>query len=296
MSSGLRAPVELQNFGSMFNRGIEVELSYDVRAGGFTWTPTLMLTHFVNRITKLPEGINPVVGVRRWEVGRSMFDFWIPEFMGVDPADGRALYRFDPNTETALTGTNIRIIGTDTFALVSATALNDYVGSAVPRLIGGFTNTFRWRGFDLSILTTFQLGGMVYDAIYASLMGMGDNVGRNFHVDAMQSWTTPGEVAAHPRLDRTAGINTAHTIQSDRWLVSGSFFALRAVNFGYTIPNSVTQRIGMRNARVFFSGENMGIITARRGLNPTQNFTGITTAEDGYLPVRFMTFGISASF
>ena len=296
MSSGLRAPVELQNMGSMFNRGVELELSYDVRAGDFTWTPTLMLTHFRNEITKLPEGINPIVGTRRWEVGRSMFEFWLADMVKVDPTDGRALYRFDPETPTVLSAANHRIIEGDTFALNLSTAKRDYVGSAIPSLIGGFSNRFAWRGFDLNVLTTFHLGGKVYDAVYAGLMSVGADLGRNLHVDALQSWTVENTNALHPRLDQVNAINSDHTIQSTRWLVSGSFFALRAVNFGYTIPNSVTERVGIRNARVFFSGENLGMITARRGLNPAQNFTGVTTAEDGFLPTRFMTFGISASF
>jgi TonB-linked SusC/RagA family outer membrane protein len=301
LSAGLAASMELKNVGSMYNQGFEFEIAYDYRAkNDFTWTTSLNLTHFKNEITKMSEeGEEIYSGTNKWKVGVSRYDHFLRAYAGVDPGDGRALYIYDPTKITAASqrvAANLRVIDGDTFALNPAYALEHYCGSSIPAIIGGWTNTFRWKGFDLSILTTFQIGGKIYDGSYAGLMGMGTSYGTALHVDQKNAWKNPGDVTDIPRLDANTTINGYHQSTSDRWLTSASFLSLRSINFGYTLPKEWVNKVQLSGVRVFFSGENLAMFAARKGMNPSQRFDGQTTAAAGYLPSRFLTFGLNVNF
>ena len=294
LSFGLPDATELQNIGTMFNRGWEFELAYDLRTkSGFTWTPSLVLTTFVNRITKLPEGQKEIIsGNMQLKEGHGIYDFYLREFRGVDPRDGRILYTWNSGQSA---GEN-RIIDGDTLTLNQSAAKYSYVGkSAIPDLIGGLTNTFSWKGFDLSILTTFQLGGYVVDNIYQLLMSTGSSVGA-FHPDILKSWKEPGQITNIPRNDRELAVNLANEAISSRSLTSASFFQLRSINFGYNLPKDFVSRMGLSKARTFFVAENVFVATARQGMNPAQRFSGSVSSSDGYIPSRFFMFGVNVHF
>jgi hypothetical protein len=94
-----------------------------------------------------------------------------------------------------------------------------------------------------------------------------------------------------PRLDFAQ--LTPFTAASDRWLVDASFFSVKNVTFSYNLPASVTQKAGMRGARVWVSGENLLLLNARTGLDPQGSFAG--TTDNVYTPSRIVTFGINVS-
>jgi hypothetical protein len=303
LQAGLPTSRELMNVGTMFNRGWEFELAYDFRSrGGFSWTPSLVLTTFTNRITKLPEdqrehGI--ISGSMLWMEGHGIYDFWIREFRGVDPRDGRALYTWD-NTRVNPDGTpnmtNTRIVDGDTLTVDHNIALRSYSGhSAIPDLIGGLTNTFRWKGFDLSILTTFQIGGWLTDGIYNGLMATGAS-SSGFHPDILRSWSTPGQVTDIPRNDRSSTVSLQNEATSTRMMTKASFFQLRSINFGYNLPRDFVSKVGLSRARAFMVAENLFIVSHRQGLNPSQRFSGSASATDGFIPSRFFMFGLHVHF
>ncbi|TAH05912.1 MAG: SusC/RagA family TonB-linked outer membrane protein, partial [Sphingobacteriales bacterium] len=109
--------------------------------------------------------------------------YWLREWQGVDPTDGAALYRAD---NPALAGTRIRKAG-DTVTTNQNNGRFHYNGSAIPDYYGSITNTFTYKGIELTILTTFQKGGKVYDVTYAGLMDPG-NYGAAVHADALQAF------------------------------------------------------------------------------------------------------------
>ncbi|MCL2413668.1 MAG: SusC/RagA family TonB-linked outer membrane protein [Bacteroidales bacterium] len=295
-SSGIPNAVQLMNIGTMFNRGWEFELAYDFRArNGFSWTPSMVLTTFTNRITKLPEEMREEgirVGNMLMMEGRSIYDFHLREFRGVDPRDGRALYTWDGRPTATL-----RNIDGEYLTVDHNFAERRYVGSAIPDLIGGLTNTFRWRGFDLSILTTFQIGGYVVDNIYMTMMSLG-HLGRpsSFHPDILNSWREPGQVTDIPRLDMGTMVSGQSEATSSRHLTNASFLQLRSINFGYALPQEFVQRMGLSRARAFVVAENLFLLTHRQGMNPTQRFSGVTSAADGFIPSRFFMVGVNVHF
>ena len=288
LSSGITS--QDQNIGEMYNQGVEMRIAVDVvKSPSFIWNIDVNASTVKNEITKLPQE-EIISGTKKLMVGKSIYDFWLRDWYGVDPSDGSALY--DANIKDFATqAANLRIINeTDTVSTSQNNAKYAYHGSAIPDLIGGFTNNFSYKGFDLSILSTFQIGGLIYDGTYASLMHAGD-YGRAIHVDILDRWQKPGDITDVPRLDNSK--LTQFGAQSDRFLTDASFFAIKAVTLSYNIPASVTQRAGMKGARVWLSGENLLLLNSRTGLDPQASFAG--TTDNVYTPSRILTVGINVS-
>ena len=286
-SSGITS--QDQNIGEMYNQGIELRIGVDVvKKPNFIWNVDVNASTVKNELTKLPQE-EIIDGTKKLMVGHSIYDFWLRDWYGVDPADGMALY--DANIKDPVTqASNLRILGNDTVSISQNNAKYHYAGSAIPDLIGGITNTFSYKAITLSVLSTFQIGGKIYDGTYGSLMHSGD-YGRASHVDILARWQKPGDITNVPRLDNSQ--LTPFGAASDRWLVDASFFSVKAVTLSYNLPLTLAQRAGMKGARVWLSGENLLLINARKGLDPQGSFAG--TTDNVYSPSRILTVGINVS-
>ncbi|MEZ4901036.1 MAG: SusC/RagA family TonB-linked outer membrane protein [Spirosomataceae bacterium] len=285
LSSGITTVTK--NIGTMYNKGIEIELSLEpVRTKDFTWRIDLNATKLKNRITKMPaESPEIIDGTKKLKEGSSIYDYWLREYMGVNPATGEAQYR-----AVTYNPANSRITETgDTLTSLISNARYHYNGTAIPNLTGGFTNTLKYKGLSLSALMIYQIGGKIYDGAYASLMGAGYHNAK--HVDILKRWQNPGDITDVPRMDagRTADFDAA----SDRWLIDGSYFNIRTVTLAYVIPKSIAQKINLENAQVYVSGENFFIKSKRSGMNVQQNFAG--TTGNVYSAAKSLVMGISFS-
>ncbi|MCZ8216274.1 MAG: TonB-dependent receptor, partial [Cyclobacteriaceae bacterium] len=170
VSSGVR--IVTQNIGRMVNRGVEIELNGKVLnlENGFKWNLGLNATMLKNEITKMPDATKEIItGTKKYMEGQSRYDFWLREFMGVSPETGEAYYR----AENYVPANSIVLESGDTVTTSLNNARFHYNGSAIPDVSGGITNTFSFKGFSLSVLFVYQLGGKVYDATYQGLMGAG---------------------------------------------------------------------------------------------------------------------------
>jgi hypothetical protein len=287
-----------QNIGSMYNRGFEMQLGGDVfNKKDFTWSIDVNATTFKNQITKMPASQPELivgtslsggsVGSKKLAVGHSIYDYWLREYRGVDPADGAALY-----TALKYSAANSRILKAgDTVTTAASNAMFHYTGSAIPDVYGGITNTFTYKALSLSVLFTYQLGGKVFDYNYENLMTSGATYGSALSADIENRWQKPGDITDVPRLDVSKA--TDFNAQSDRWLIDASYLALRSATVTYTLPKKYANSIYTQNARVYLSGENLFLNAARKGLNPTQSFTGVTS--NGYIPARILTVGLNVT-
>lgn len=277
---------ETRNIGTMFNRGVEIELDLvPVRTKDFTWDLKINGQKYRNEITRMPDETPEIVsGTKRLAVGRSIQDFWLREFVGVRPETGEATYRaiaFNPaNSFITETG--------DTLTTNINNARFHYNGSAIPAFQGGFTNTFTYKGLSLSTLVVYQIGGKVYDGAYAALMASG-GYGSAKHIDRLRRWQKPGDITDVPRMDigRTADFDGA----SDRWLIDGSFLNVRAVTLSYRVPSKISRKAYMDNLNIYTSAENFIIISRRKGMNGQDNFGG--TTGNTFSPAKNLVFGLS---
>jgi hypothetical protein len=276
----------------MYNKGLEFTIAADIISKpDFRWNFSVNASTLKNEVTKLPPGQNEIIdGTKKLMVGHSIYDFWLRDWYGVDPADGAALYNANIK-DFSTQASNLRIInGVDTVSTSQNNAKYHYAGTAIPDLIGGFTNTFTYKGFTLSILATYQIGGSIYDGTYASIMHSG-TYGAALHKDILKRWQQPGDVTNVPRLD--FGQVNVFGAQSDRFITDASFFALKNITFSYNLPVKFAQKLYVQDARIFFSGENLWLKNARIGMDPQSSFGG--TTDNVYSPSRILTIGLNVT-
>jgi len=271
-----------QNIGTLFNQGIELSLSIDIiKTNNFEWNLNTNFSTLKNEFTTLPQD-EIIDGSKKLMVGHSRYDYWLKEFMQVNPDDGSPLYRADTYSDT---DTDIIIMGSDTLTSDQNNARYGYFDSAIPDLFGAFTNSFSYGGISLSFMFTYQIGGKVMDYNYRSVMSSGD-YGASKGVDILDRWQQPGDVTDIPRMDVTNTTNTEAT--STRWLTSASFINLRQLTLSYNLPPKVTGSWS-KGLRIYVSGENLFLKSARKGMNVQQNFSG--TTSNVYTPSRIFTIG-----
>ncbi len=285
LTTGLSS--KYQNIGTLGNTGIEFNIQGDlIKRNDFTWTVSFNASTFKNEFKKLPFD-EQISGNKKLMVGRSIYDFWLREWYGVDGETGEGLYRADTYSDTDAT---TRVVGQDTLTTSLNNARFHYAGSAIPDFFGGLTNTFRYKGLSLNILLSYAVGGQVYDGVYASLMSA-DPDGNALHVDALNRWQNQNDVTNVPKMDVTGSAQTNG--QSDRWLIDGSYLNLRSINLSYTLPRALLERISVAGATVYLAGENLGWMSARKGMFVSGNFSGNTS--NSYSPARTFTVGLNVN-
>lgn len=280
-SSGFKSVY--QNIGSMCNTGYEIQLGYNaIMKKNFNWRVDLNLSHFDNVITKLPPGqaVNGIVtsAFKRME-GHSIYDFWLHEYAGVDQQTGDALYYVDVKDAAGnVTGRTV----TNSYSKASFY----YKGSAIPKFSGGFTNSFNYKGFDLSVLMTFSYGGLFLDGNYASLMHSGEQAGTAWSTDIEGRWQKPGDITTIPRLQNEIADNTGGL--STRWLVDGSWLNIKNITLSYSLPKKYTKGT-FSGVQVYVNVDNVYLFTAKKGMDPQNSLAGLSDAN--YTPYRTFTLG-----
>ena len=284
-----------RNIAALFNSGLEITLGGDVvKTNDFIWNITIMGSTLRNEITSIPDPF--VNGTKRWAVGQSIYDFWLRKFYDIDPADGATRFHVWEDVlddEGNITGSKLSYTtdGEPVLTKDQNVAKYGYVGaSAFPDLLGSVSNSFSYKGFTLSALFTYSLGGKMLDGIYQGMMA--SVPGESFHPDNMNAWKNPGDVTNVPRLQYS---NTNLYATSDYFLISSDYLNIRNVTLNYDLPKTITNRWGVDQLSAFVTGENIYMFNAREGLNPTYNFSG---TQDGmaYLPSRSFIIGLNLQF
>ena len=289
LSSGLDNRVE--NIGSMVNKGIEISLDgVIIKTNDFSWNLNVNASTINNKITELPQG-EIINGSKKLSVGHSIYDYWLRDWYGVDPSDGYALFVADPKFVNS-SDTSIRIVNGVNVTTDQNKALYHYAGSAIPDLFGSFGNTFKYKGLQLDLICSYQIGGQMYDTNYAVLMHTGNNYGSALSTDIFRRWQKPGDITDVPRLD--VNRNTPASAASDRWLIGSDYLSLRQVNLSYKMPSEFISKFEIDNASVYINGENLMLFTKRQGMDPTQTFNG--TTQNRYIPSRVISLGVNLNF
>jgi hypothetical protein len=284
LSSGFASTT--RNVGSMYNRGFEIAINADViRTKDVTWNIGFNATTFKNQITKLPQ-TEIISGTKKLMVGRSINDYWLRQWYGVDATDGAGLYLANPGTAVRITGKG------DSVVLNPTNAKFDYSGSAIPDWYGGFTTSFRYRNLTLSTLINWQIGGLTYDDTYAAYMHSG-TYGASLHTDMLQRWQKPGDITTVPRMDNAQTSFFGAT--SDRWLTDASFLNIQNITFAWDFKGRIgSKTLPINSGRLYLSAENVKMFTKRSGMNPMQAFSGVTSI--GYIPATVLNVGVNVNF
>ena len=272
-----------ENVGSMINRGVEIDLySTVIDTRNVTWDINFNLTHFKNEILELAPELNGqmIDGSRIYREGESMYQLYLPKYMGVDPETGEAQYALlQPDKEGNTLTTSYATASENRFA----------TGDILPKVYGGFGTSLKVYGFDFSIAFAYQLGGRMLDYTYQDLMGDAAD-GHAMHVDMLKAWTPENKNTDVPRMNAN---NVYTTYSSDRWLTNSNYLSLQNITVGYTLPRSLTRKMQIEGIRLFFVADNVALWTARKGFDPRQGYVG---ADNVYSPIRTLSGGISLDF
>ena len=280
-----------RNVGDVKNYGIEATFDIAVvNNDNFQWNINFNATSYKNVITSLPQS-EMTAGVFKWREGQSRYNFWGVEYAGVNPDNGNAQYWmniFDTDED----GNQVivdRVI-TEKTSDVTADTQKKYLGSAIPKVFGGLTNTFAFYGFDISAMLYYSIGGMLYDSDYSQMVNY--YRGSSYHPDLLtQAWSETNRNATLPRFNK----NTA-SVFSNQYLYNNSYLRLRNVTLGYSIPRKVLDKVNMDQVRVYVQGDNLLTFgsAVKRGTDPEQSIDG--TTNNRFPTTKNVTFGVQVTF
>ena len=314
LSSGLMVASYPTNIGSLLNRGVELSLDGTViKTKDFQWDLNLNLSHNHNEFTELDESIKET-GLRYSNSivrkGGSRYQAYMVKYAGVDKTNGRAQYwraytKDENGNEVWAQNTygSGEIVREELTYDITAASRYD-LGSVLPKVLGGFGTSVRFMDFDLTAQFSFQLGGKFYDGAYQQLMHNGQETGHAMHKDLLDAWSYDNPNSDIPRLS-TAAIDdpgVASQTPYDRFLTSSNYLSLNNLTIGYNLPKSLVTALTLRSVRIYAAGENLFLLTKRKGMDPRYNYgigsmtSGGGLASGSYAAMRSITGGITVTF
>ena len=273
--------VIVANGGSMSNKGIELSLNATpVQTKGFTWTTSLNLAHNTNKITSLsnplffggdsirltqPEGQGQTGSTLQiLKVGKPLGQFFTLNYAGKNSAGVSQYYKNDKTLTVA------PAIGADYI----------YAGNPQPKLLAGFTNTFRYNNFDLNIFFRGVFGNKIFNATRADLFRPSTAQYTNILQDAAGESISDGNAYKY----------------STRFIENGNYVRLDNATLGYNIRSLGNY---IKNLRVYLSVNNAFVITKYTGIDPEINQGGQAPGVDSdnfYPRTRTALLGVNVSF
>lgn len=255
---------QFRNVGKLTNRGVEVVLNTDVVRGAFRWRTSLNFAANKNEVTDLQgqiieAGLN---NMSRAVEGQPLGTYFTAEYAGVDPANGDALWyknATEGNRETTSTYSQAQRV---------------VVGSPLPDWIGGVTNTFSYKGLELSVLISAVIGNELNFYGVGRFSSANARFEDNQTVDQLNAWTPQNTNTNIPEA-RLFYNNGAQP--SSRFIQDGSFVRLRNATLSYNFPKSLTSKVKIQSLRVFVTGQNLLTWTNYIGWDPEVNADDIVT-------------------
>lgn len=269
-----------RNSGAMRNHGVEFALTgYIFDTQNLQWSITWMGSTVDNKVLKLTEDGKDIVGSTQIiREGETLYSYYVARSAGVDPMTGEKMYWATDDD------------GKDYITKSTTVAQNNRVitGSRIPDLYGSVSTALRWKNLDLAVSTNYSIGGKNYDGVYYGFMDC-YYIAQAKHKDILRAWRKPGDVTDVPKY--TIGETP---IVTDDKLVDASYFAIKNITLGYTLPKRWMSKIGFKNARISASVDNLCIFTRLKGMNPQYSLTGGTSYA--YAPTRTVSFSLDLKF
>ena len=289
--SGYFLPADV-NLGEVKNNGIELAASYRNTIGDFTYSISGNITTVNNEMADLGSVASIVTGIGGAQTHRTVEGESLGHFYGYK-TDG--IYQTQEEANAALPDAfssgaepgDIRFVDVNGDGQVNADD-RTVLGSPIPGFFYGFNLQGTYKGFDLSV----QLQGIgdrqIYNQARSQLEALSGN--NNFSTSVLSRWTGPGTSNSMPRL--TEGDPNGNQRFSDRWIEDAGFMRIKNLQFGYTVPAEVLERVTnnfISNIRVFFGAQNLATFTDYTGFDPevtrAQSFQKgefpLATGQDG---------------
>ena len=285
LPSGAAAANTIQrNEGEMSNTGFEFAItSHNIQNPDFQWSTELNMSFNKNKLDKLSlqkiymtaktsEYVNE--NVVRNEPGRALGGFYGYISDGVDPETGELMYR-DINGDGRI-----------------STSDRTYIGDPNPDFTYGMTNTFSFKGFNLSIFLQGSYGNDVFNASRMEMEGMYD--GKNQITTVLDRWQIPGQITDMPK----AGFDMKN---STYFIEDGSYLRIKDISLSYDFHGAWMKKIGLSRLQPYFTATNLITFTHYSGFDPEVNQWGNSGAVQGidwgtYPHCKSFVFGLNVEF
>lgn len=297
-----------QNAMAISNEGLELEANFDIfRESAVSWRARFNISRNWNKIEKTYTGMDIITTGSQYILGRPLSGLYVYKSEGLIQSqdqvpkyykqDGTFVYLNCGGPDTPFRP------GMKLIADLNGDGTIDgddqyYAGSALPLAYGGFANEVKWKGFDLNVLFTYSLG--------RKLVNVGKNTSLAFDTHwspiftdyrDMEFWEKPGDNSM-PTLGAVSNYYTGQfTGITDDMIEKVNWIRLKQLTLGYNVPKSILKKINLEGVRVFFTAENLFMLTNYSGLDPE----AVDQMEpydslNNYPLARKLTIGLTLNF
>ncbi|MFA4868875.1 MAG: TonB-dependent receptor [Pedobacter sp.] len=268
----------LNNIGSMRNRGVEFTINgTPVQIADFKWNAGFNISRNINKVTSLVDGkdIKGSSVIRR--VGLDFQTFYLRQWAGVDPANGKPLWYTDETMSQTTSNYNLaRLVPNHT---------------ASPKVFGSFTSAFTYKGFRLDGLLYYNFGNHVMDLWSRYTQSDGDNSAFNHFASQLNSWKKPNDVTDNPIYIFNNTNNSSRA--SSRFLYKGDYIRLRELTLAYAFQKSVLSKVKIDGLSIYVRGTNLATWIRDKKL-PYDPEAGLTGQSNYNIPMpKVFTLGIN---
>ena len=288
---------QFRNFGKLKNEGVELMLSSYNLMGKFKWKTDINFSKNRNTVIDIGgqfiEADNNNVSISRVVEGHPIGVFFAPEFAGVDPANGDALFYRNTTMENGQQDRST----TNNYSEAQAVV----IGDPNPDFIYGISNTFSWKNLELRI---FFQGVQGNDSFNGAGRFQMDGFGwfDNQDIRMLNRWQQPGDQTDIPQLRFLQG-----SFDSSRFIENASYLRLKNLSLNYHLPFHIIEKLGLKRLSVYFTGQNLMTFTSYKSGDPEVNTDikdyladnpSVIIGENFFTPPQAKTylFGLKAAF
>ncbi|MEC4005472.1 TonB-dependent receptor [Flavobacterium sp. SUN052] len=302
------------NLGLVQNKGVDLTLGYNTKnKGNFSWSSSLVISHYKNKLLSIDNGVTltqevntngyqPVV-VTNTIVGEAIGSFWGYKTDGLFNSLAQlssAPIQFGQTVGTAPGQTylgDVKYVDVNGDGIVDAKD-KTIIGSPHPDFTFGFTNTFKYKNYDLSIFLQGSVGNDVMNLTRRAGTS-NSQLYQNQFTEALNYWTPTNTNTDIPRpIGSTSNTNLEI---SDRYIEDGSYLRLQNLTFGYSLPQSLISKTKINRIKLTATAQNLLTLTKYKGYDPeigsfNQNVL-LSGVDNGRYPSpRTFSLGINVEF
>ena len=308
-SKGIPGNIITTNAGKMKNSGIELTVSADViRNSQFTWETSFNITTNKNKVISLADGVENIQkgdngGLEITNItvpGKSIGRLYLYPTAGVDPKSGRRVFITPEGDRTLLMFEKGGWFYEDGTEYAGEFEPVD-CGNTLPTWYGGWTNNFKYKGFDLSLFFQFSGGNKIYNGTKASVSDM--RYWNNSKDVYKKYWTPERTHAEYPMPIYGDNYSNGSALPISDLVERGDYLRLKNVSLGYTFnTKNWSKAVGISALRLYVQAQNLFVITGYSGMDP-ETLTNVESAtlsggtDKNTLPqARTYTIGVNLTF
>ena len=310
------------NVGRMYNRGVELTVNANVvQSKNFSWSTSFNISDNTNKVTALAPGLTAIQTstsgsetVNQTKAGYAVGYLWVIRTAGVDPSTGKRIFVNSQGTKVYYNFNNIagqynysttpdgktKYVSPTGGSSITQAADAVMYKNPLPKIVGGWSNTFTYSRFTLDVLLTYQAGFSVY---YGSNAGLHDQRFWNNANDVLtDAWSAKNPNNAKYALPVfNDNVSNGSAMPLDINVFSGNFIKVRNAMLSYNVPPSWLEKVKISSVRVYVAGQNLAIISKYPGPDPEVASNGNSSSSQGVdrntvANGRTITVGLNVGF